>query len=128
MICLAGGEAGRIAWFSIGQPFCGCLAYSALFLLFGAAFPRPVIMAVVYSFLIEALLGNMPGTIKRLAVSFYTNCLIFEAAYPFDVTPAQPQFDSISAATAGTVLDAITLALLAIGAVWFQRREYRDLA
>lgn len=129
MVCLAGGEAGQVAWQQYWPAILrGCLAYSALFLLFGAAFPRPVILAVVYAFLIEALLGNMPGTIKRLAVSFYTNCMIFDAAELYDVIPQQTQYESISGASAMLVLDVITVALLLVGAVWFQRREYRDLA
>jgi hypothetical protein len=129
MVCSAGGEAGMTAWLEYWPAILrGCLAYTALFLLFGAAFPRPVILAVVYVFLIEALLGNMPGTIKRLAVSFYTNCMIFDVAYLYDVVPQQPQYESISGAAAMTVLDVITVVLLVLGALWFQRREYRDLA
>jgi ABC-2 type transport system permease protein len=129
MVCLAGGEAGRLAWIEYWPAIVrGCLAYTALFLLFGAVLPRPVVLAVLYAFLIEALLGNMPGTIKRMAVSFYTNCMIFEAADLHGVSPRLPQYESISASSAMLVLDLIVIALLIAGALWFQRKEYRDLA
>ncbi|MBX3420309.1 MAG: ABC transporter permease [Pirellulaceae bacterium] len=129
LVCLAGAEAGHIAWRDYWPAILyGCLTYTALFLLFGAALPRPVIMAVVYSFLIEALLGSMPGTIKRLAVSYYANCMIYEAAAKHGVQPEQSQFGNISGHSAMIVLASLTIVLLLLGAAWFQRREYRDLA
>lgn len=129
MICLAGGDAGRFAWNNYWPAILlGCLAYTAVFLLFGASLPKPVIMAVVYVFLIEALLGNMPGTIKRLAVSFYVNCIIFESAETVGVEPQQTMYGNISAWSAMIVLALGTAAILWLGAWWFQRREYRDLA
>lgn len=129
MVCLAGGEAGRFAWNNYWPAILlGCLAYTGLFLLFGAGLPRPVIMAVVYVFLVEALLGNMPGTIKRLAVSFYVNCIIFESAGKAGVEPELPMYGNISAWSALTVLGLLTVFLLWLGGLWFHRREFRDLA
>lgn len=129
MICLAGGEAGQFAWCNYWSAILlGCLAYTALFMVFGASLPKPVIMAVVYVFLIEALLGSMPGTIKRLAVSFYVNCVIFEAAEKVGVQPELPMYESVSATSALLVLATGTVVLICLGGMWFARREYRDLA
>lgn len=129
MVCSAGGQAGGLAWDNYWSAILrAALTYSALFLLFGAVFPRPVILAVVYAFLIEALLGGMPGTIKRLAVSFYANSMIYERAALYDIKPELPQFQGIASESAMFYLDIIALALFLLGAVWFQRREYRDLA
>jgi len=129
MVCLAGGEAGSFAWNNYWPAILlGCLAYTAVFLVFGASLPKPVIMAVVYVFLIEALLGNMPGTIKRLAVSFYVNCIIFESADTVGVQPEQAMYGNISAMSSLVILAVGTTTVLWLGAAWFQRREYRDLA
>jgi ABC-type nickel/cobalt efflux system permease component RcnA len=70
----------------------------------------------------------MPGTIKRLAVSFYANSMIYQQASLYDVKPELPQFQSIASQSAMFYLGIISLVLILIGAVWFQRREYRDLA
>src|SRR5690606_38105033 len=70
-ICQTAGELGEPAWNLFFPAIArACLAYGALFLLFGAAFPRPAVLGVVYSLFVETTLGNMPGTIKRIAVSY----------------------------------------------------------
>ena len=56
------------------------LAFSSLFFLIGAFFRRPAIVAIVYTFFLEAILGNMPAYLKRVSISFYTRCMMFERA------------------------------------------------
>ena len=87
-----------------------------------------VIAAVVYTFFVESLLGNTPGTIKRVAVSYYVQCQIYGAGREVGVKPPEElQFLPIGASAASTTLTIISLALLAAGAWGFQRREFRDL-
>ena len=65
LLCLAAGPPGRLAlrlyWPAVVW---ATLAFTALFLLLGAYFRRPAVMAIVYSFCLEVVLGNMPATRK----------------------------------------------------------------
>ena len=81
LICLAGDGPGRLA-LSVYWPavLWGTLAFSALFHLLGACLRRPAVLALLYAFFIETIMGNMPGQFKRLSISFYTRCLMFERA------------------------------------------------
>jgi ABC-type Na+ efflux pump permease subunit len=129
LICLAGGEAGarafRLYWPAV---LTATLAFAALFHLFGAAFRRPAVVALVYSFFLETILGNMPGTLKRVSVSFYTRCMMYEAARDYGVEPDRPGvFLPVSGAAALLVLAAVTALLLAAGAAWFTRAQYREV-
>jgi ABC-type Na+ efflux pump permease subunit len=129
-ICLVGGEPGRgVLYRFLPGLTLGTIAYTALFLFFGAVAPRPLIMSVVYTFLVETLVGNMPGTLKRMALSYHTRCLLFDAGKDIGVVPYNPRhFLPISTSAATWVLLAVTAFFLLWGAIAFQRREYRDLA
>lgn len=130
LVCLCAEEPGRIAW-ELYRPAVirGSFAYACLFLLFGALVPRPLVVSIAYAFFCEALVSLMPGTIKRLAISFHCKCLIFEAGKDYGVTPdSQLQFLPISGQAASWVLTLASIALLAVGAFFFHRKEYRDLS
>src|SRR5262245_60258996 len=74
LLCLAGGQPGRLA-FELYWPavFWGTLAFSALFHLLGACLRRAAVIALLYAFFLETIMGNMPGQFKRLSISFYTS-------------------------------------------------------
>jgi ABC-type transport system involved in multi-copper enzyme maturation permease subunit len=129
-VCLVGGEPGRgVLYRFLPGLTLGTIAYTSLFLLFGAVAPRPLIMSVVYTFLVETLVGNMPGTLKRMAISYHTRCLLFDAGKEIGVSPYNPRhFLPISPSTAASVLLVASAFFLIWGAFAFQRREYRDLA
>ncbi|MGE0755822.1 MAG: ABC transporter permease [Pirellulaceae bacterium] len=103
-------------------------AYVSLFCLFSVLFPRATIVALCYALFLEVFLGAMPGIVKRLAISFYTRCVIFEVAAPFGIEPGgpfQPElFLPISAAAALHTLYAVICLLLVAGVVIFTVREY----
>ncbi len=129
LICLVGGEPGRSVClrFLPGLAI-GTLAYTMLFLLFGAIAPRPLIMSVVYAFLVETIVGNMPGSLKRMAISFHTRCILFDAGSDIGVAPENARhFVAIAPQTANIVLWCVVGVLLLWGCIAFQRREYRDL-
>ncbi|MBY0586776.1 ABC transporter permease [bacterium] len=129
-ICFAGGQPGRDLMFRFLPGLAlGTVAYSSLFLFFGAVAPRPLIMSVVYTFLIETLVGNMPGTLKRMALSYHTRCLLYDAGKDVGVMPYNPRhFVPISTETATIILFVVSALFLLWGAIAFQRKEYRDLA
>jgi ABC-type transport system involved in multi-copper enzyme maturation permease subunit len=126
LLCVAAGEPGWIAldryWPAV---LCGSLAYSALFCLIGATFRRPAVVGIVYSFFLEAILGNMPRYFKRVSVGFYVRCMMFEGAQDPRVAPDNPIiYLPVDGTTACLVLVGLTVVLLVLGVVIFSRTEY----
>jgi ABC-2 type transport system permease protein len=126
VLCLAGGRPGWQALrFYLPAVFCGTLAFSALYHLMGAFFKRPAIVALLYSFFLETLLGNMPGYLKRGSISFYTRCMMFDAAKNYGVEPEKPSvYLAVDGTTACLVLMGATLVFLLLGMFVFSRSEY----
>jgi hypothetical protein len=129
ILCLAAGSAGRPAlelyWFAV---LCGSLAFCALFHLFGALFRHAAVMALVYSFFLEMILGNLPGNMKRVSVGFYTRCMMFERAREFGFEAQKASvFNPVDGTTACIILLSATVVLVAAGMLVFARTEYQDL-
>jgi ABC-type transport system involved in multi-copper enzyme maturation permease subunit len=130
LLCLASGRPGptalRLFWPAV---LCGTLAFAALFQLIGAFFRRPAIIAVVYSFFLETILGNMPGYMKRLSLSFYTRCMMFDAAQEHGLQPEKPSiYLPVEGSTAVWVLLGTTVFLVVLGMALFARTEYQEAA
>jgi ABC-type transport system involved in multi-copper enzyme maturation permease subunit len=126
IICIAAGRPGLQA-LSLFWPavLCATLAFAALFHLIGSYFRRPAIIALVYAFFLETILGNMPGYLKRVSISFYTRCMMYDAAGSYGVQPESPTvFLPVSGPAALAVLLATTVALLLLGMYLFSRTEY----
>jgi ABC-type transport system involved in multi-copper enzyme maturation permease subunit len=126
LICAAAGRPGwqalQLFWPAV---LCATLAFAALFHLIGAYFRRPAIIALVYGFFLETILGNMPGYLKRLSISFYTRCMMYDAAGSFGVQPESPSvFLPVSGTMALVVLLGATVGLLLLGMYLFDRTEY----
>jgi ABC-2 type transport system permease protein len=130
ILCLAGGQPGRTAFVALWPAVvCATFAFTALYMLMGAYFRRPAVIAIVYSFFLEVILGNMPGFLKRASVSFYTRCMMYQAVADKQIGPANPQiFLAVDGTTACIVLVSATLALLVLGMVVFTRMEYHEIA
>ena len=127
-ICLAAGEPGRLAlrlfWPAV---LMGTVAFAALFHLIAAAFRRPAIVGLIYSFFFETLVGDLPGDLKRMSLSFYIRSLMFEAVEPLDIAPDQlTVYNPVGASTAWGVLAGATVVFLVVGMVVFARSEYRE--
>jgi ABC-type transport system involved in multi-copper enzyme maturation permease subunit len=130
LVCMAAGRPGpmaiRLFWPAV---LVGTLAFAALFHFIGAFFRRPAIIAVVYSFFLETILGNMPGYMKRLSISFYARCMMFDAAGEHGLQPEKPSmYLPVEGQTALWVLLATTLVLVIAGMLIFARKEYREAA
>ena len=128
-LCLAAGSPGFEAWTLFWPAIAaGAFAYGCLFLLIGALSPRPMVVGVGYAFFFEFIAGNLPGTIKRASISFYSRCMMYDEGSGLGLQPLSVrQFMPISGNAALTVLLVAGVTLLAIGAWRFHRREYRDL-
>lgn len=128
LLCLVAGEPGRLAlqlyWPAV---LMGTLAFAALFHLIGAWFRRPAVVGLVYAFFLETVAGDLPGLLKRASISFYTRCLMFDAAGGLGVGPDQPTvYAPVDGPTAWWVLAFITVALTAVGMALFARMEYGE--
>lgn len=126
LMCLAAGPPGRLA-FQLYWPavVLGTLAFAALFHFLGALLRRAAIIALLYAFFLETVMGNLPGHLKRLSISFYTRCLMFERAHDFGIVPERPElYLPVSGATATWVLAGVTAVFLGFGMWWFARKEY----
>lgn len=129
VVCWFAGQSGREAW-QVLLPgiLWSTVAYVAMFLLFSVMFRRATTIALTYALFIETLVGNMPGIAKRLAVSFYTRCLIFEAGSVFGVSPSGPGnsdlFVGIPGSTAQMILNLLGGGMLLAGLLIFSLREY----
>ena len=129
LICLVAGPPGRLA-FSLFWPAIACatLAFASLFLIFGAFFRRPAVVAILYSFCLEVVLGNMPGYLKRVSLSFYTRCLMYDRMGELGVEPDRAAvFLPVDGTTALAVLIGTTVALLGLGMVLFSRTQYHEV-
>jgi ABC-2 type transport system permease protein len=130
ILCLLGGAPGRVAlrlyWPAV---IGGTLAFCALFHLMSAVFRRAAVLSLVYAFFLEWIVGNMPGYMKRISISFYTRCLMFDAAEPYGLRPDRPSiYLPVSGIAAWSVLLCLTVAFLLVGMIVFSRSEYQDLA
>jgi ABC-2 type transport system permease protein len=130
LLCVAAGSAGRPA-FQLFWPAvaCGTFAFCSLFHLIGALFRRPAVVAIVYSFFLETILGNMPGYMKRISIGYYVRCMMFERAQGYGIQPEKPSiYLPVDGATAAAVLMGATVGFLVLGMAVFSRSEYQDLA
>jgi hypothetical protein len=70
----------------------------------------------------------MPGTVKRVAISFYAQCLILDAGKPLGLNALagrSPElFVPVSGSTAWAVLCTLTFLSFAAGVWLFSRQEY----
>ena len=130
LLCLAGGETGRKAFVLYGPGvLAGSLAFAAVFHFFGALFPRPAILGLLYAFFFETLLSELPipGTLKRLSINYYTRCLLYDEAGKQGVpVETSSLFVPVTPTTAWMVLLGVTVGVTALGMWLFGRMEHRD--
>jgi ABC-2 type transport system permease protein len=104
------------------------VAYVGLFCLFSVLLRRATIVALVYALFLEAFLGNVPGVIKRVAVSFYAQCLMLDAGRELGLSATVGRDPAllvpISGDAAWLVLGVLSGLSLAAGLWIFSRREY----
>ena len=101
------------------------IAYVALFQLFAVVFRHPTMLALVYALVIELFVGNLPGSIKRLAINYYGRSLIYGLGLAEGLKTPRG-FEGIPAAQAYWTLAGIAGGCLFAGFLLFQWKEYRD--
>ena len=121
----------KAAWVFVPTVTFGVLAYLAFFSWLGAAFRNSTLIGVAYVFLVEFFMGNVPGVLKQVSISFYIRSMLYDAAEPLGVAPRERrgifQLELIEGSDAALVLAATAAGFMLLGMYWFSRREYRDL-
>ena len=121
-----GLDALKLVWPAV---LLASLCYTSLFHVLGAVFRRGTIISLAYAFFMELLLGNMPGIVKRIAVSFYYTCMIYDEGQDLSIKlpMGTDLFLPIDGPAAASILTIVSLGLILLGTVVFTRREFRDL-
>jgi hypothetical protein len=130
LLCLAAGTPGRQA-FAVYWPavLWGTLAFCALFHLLGALFHRAALLGLLYAFFVETVVNILPGHLKRVSISYYTRCVMYEHAHALGIHPERPTiYQPVSGNTATLVLAGAVVILLIVGMLVFSRKEYLDLS
>jgi ABC-type transport system involved in multi-copper enzyme maturation permease subunit len=130
LVCRVAGPPGQLAFATFWPAIVlGTLAFAALFHLMGALFRRAPVIAILYSFFLETVMGNLPGHLKRASISFYMRCLMYDSASEFNLRPDRPLiYNAVSGPAALGVLVGVTVVLLAVGMWVFTRSEYLDIS
>ena len=127
VLCLAGGALGREAFEMYWDAaLIGSVAFAALFHLIGAVFRRPSVVALVYVFFFEALVANLPGSLKQLSLTYYVHSLFYNETAK-RLTAVQPQSVEVYApadsADAWATLAVAAVLFTAAGMYLFGRQE-----
>jgi hypothetical protein len=60
------------------------LLYSAFFTLYSSWFRFPLIFGIIYIFVFELILANLPFTINRITYGFHLNTIAYHALKKYD--------------------------------------------
>lgn len=129
-VCLPAGDLGERA-FLLYWPavLAGSVGFSALFTLIGAVVRRPAVVGLVYVFFFEVLVTNLPGSLKRLSLNYYTRSAVYNEAVlaaPAVSPETLEVYEPVSAVTAYAVLLTAAVVLTVLGAFLFARLEPKD--
>jgi ABC-2 type transport system permease protein len=104
----------------------GAAVYSAIFAAAGALFRHPIIVGLAYTFVIEVFLGNLPGSNQKATIAYYLKSFLFARDRDLigELREALFSVELVSAPAAVRTLFLILVAVLALGAWRFTRREY----
>ncbi len=128
---LAGKPGEQLLPIYLPASLLGGLMYASVFLLLGAMFRHGTILSLAYWFFLEVLLLQMPGTVKRITVSYYVHCMLYSAGSTYKLGPRTAadleMFAAITGDSAATALFIGIVGITAIGATAFSRREFTEL-
>jgi ABC-2 type transport system permease protein len=127
LFCQIAGPIGLLALKVYWPAMLGMTAaYLALFHLFAVVFRHPTMLALVYALFMELFVGNLPGSIKRLAINYYGRSLLY-ALGATEGLKTPRGFELLPAAQANWTLAGITAGCLVVAFIFFQKKEFRDV-
>ncbi len=79
VLSVCAGEGGIFAFKLFWLPIAlASITYASVFFFMGACLPRASLIALAYAFVVETLLGSMPGSLKQLSIAFYARSMMFQ--------------------------------------------------
>ena len=103
----------------------GAAAYGAFFLLLSVVLRRPLTVGLLFGFLWENIVVNLPGSVPKLSVVFYLNSILKGM---ISVGPLTGFRSDVPASWAAVILLVFTVVLLVLAAVAFQGMVFRQKA
>lgn len=127
VLAICAGEGGVFTFKLFWMPIVfACVAYTSVFFFMGACLPRAALIALAYAFVVETLLGSMPGSLKQLSVAFYARCIMFQKSADLGIfLESGGGYGDFSQSTAIIFLLGISLVFLIAGIYFFERMELR---
>ncbi|MEC9353616.1 MAG: ABC transporter permease subunit [Planctomycetota bacterium] len=120
----------EVFWMFLPTIALGTFAYLAFFGWLGAVFRNATLIGVAHVFLVEFFMGQVPGVLKRISISFYIRCMLYDTGSEHGLKPPRnpPSFLPVEGDEAATSLLVAGVGFMLLGMYWFSRREYRDLS
>ena len=127
VLAVCAGDSGIFAFKLFWQPIAlASITYASIFFFMGACLPRASLIALAYAFVVETLLGSMPGSLKQLSVSFYARCIMFQKSSDLGVVLEQGGgYGDFSQTMAICFMLGIALMFLVAGIFFFGKIELR---
>jgi len=127
VLAVCAGDSGIFAFKLFWQPIAlASVTYASVFFFMGACLPRASLIALAYAFVVETLLGSMPGSLKQLSVAFYARCIMFQKSSDLGVVLEQGGgYGDFSQTMAICFMLGIALMFLVAGIFFFGKIELR---
>jgi ABC-type transport system involved in multi-copper enzyme maturation permease subunit len=127
VLAVCAGDSGLFAFKLFWQPIAlASITYASVFFFMGACLPRASLIALAYAFVVETLLGSMPGSLKQLSVAFYARCIMFQKSADLGVVLEQGGgYGDFSETMAIFFMMGIALLFLVAGIFFFGKIELR---
>ena len=127
VLAVCAGDSGIFAFKLFWQPIAlASITYASVFFFMGACLPRASLIALAYAFVVETLLGSMPGSLKQLSVAFYARCIMFQKSSGLGVVLEQGGgYGDFSQTMAICFMLGIALMFLVAGIFFFGKIELR---
>lgn len=123
------GPGNALLWRDIKALAVGSAAYMALFVFVSLLMNRSMIVCLLFAFVWETSVPNMPGDLYRLTISSYLTSIAERPAPQttsgiLDALGGMLGINTIPLATAWIAVVLLTVCCLGGGALWFGKFEY----
>jgi ABC-type transport system involved in multi-copper enzyme maturation permease subunit len=117
----------------VGLSVLSCISYAAVYLLVGTIVPgRAMVFSVLYTGIVEVVLGFIPAMVNRLTVQYRLRSLLVQWAPTNDEIKKMPAFDYVFGEAASYLhclwLMTLTILFLVAALVVAHRREFTTAA
>jgi ABC-2 type transport system permease protein len=130
LVCLSVGSFQEsLLMHDLGAIAAGAAAYTALFTLVSLFVNRPMVLCLLFAFVWETAVPDMPGDLYRVTISGYLTSIAHRPAMDtanngLDALAGLLQVNVIPPITAWAAMIGLAIACLGFGSYWFTNFEY----